>query len=308
MDSVIGNIRIGTASWTDKTLIQCARFYPPAVKTAEDRLRFYADEFRLVEVDSSYYALPAPQTAQLWAERTPPDFTFDIKAFRLFTQHQTSPQVLPKEVREAVRIDKKMVYYADLPEELRTELWRQFRAALEPLRNCGKLGVVLFQFPPWFLANCASRAHIEECVARMDGYTLAIEFRNETWFYEATRARTLDFERALGVAHVVVDEPRGSASSIPSVWEATRSDIAVVRLHGRNRTTWDQRGLASASDRFNYLYPIDELEALSAPIKTLAARVDQLHVVLNTNYEDQGQVNARAIAQLLRRAVPSLAR
>ena len=247
----MNNILVGTASWTDKSLVQCGRFYPELVKSPEDRLRFYADQFPVAEVDSSYYAVPNERTAQLWVDRTPEGFVFDVKAFRLFTQHQTSPQVLPKAVSQALGATKKMIYYRDMPEELLQQMWSEFRAALAPLKAAGKLGVVLFQFPPWFLANKVSLAHIAECVERMNGYRLAVEFRNETWFYERTRERTLAFEREHGIAHVVVDEPAGFASSIPSVWEVTSPEVAIVRLHGRNRDTWDKRGLSSASERFN---------------------------------------------------------
>lgn len=293
------NIAIGTASWTDKSLIQCGRYYPPSVKTAEERLRFYADEFPIVEVDSSYYAIPSEQTARLWAERTPQDFVFDVKAFRLFTQHQTGPRVLPKYIAESLPVDKKMIYYRDLPEELLSALWNEFRNCLLPLKQAGKLGVVLFQFPPWFLANKASLSHIEQCVERMNGFRLAIEFRNETWFYERTRERTFTFEREHGLAHVVADEPQGFASSIPSVWEVTCPEIAVVRLHGRNRDTWNKRGLAAASDRFNYLYSENELAELAAPIKALGEKARTVHVLLNTNYQDQGQVNARRLTNII---------
>ena len=158
---------------------------------------------------------------------------------------------------------------------------------------------MLFQFPPWFLANRASIAHIEECVQRMQGFKLAVEFRNETWFYERNRSRTLDFERQHGIAHVVVDEPQGFASSIPGIWEATSPELAVVRLHGRNRETWEKRGLAAASERFNYLYSGEELDELAKPITTLAEKSETVHVLLNTNYEDQGQVNARRLRKLL---------
>ena len=293
------NILIGTASWTDKSLVQSGRFYPPAARSAEDRLRFYAEQFPIVEVDSSYYAVPNEQTAQLWVDRTPASFVFDVKAFRLFTQHQTSPAVLSKDISQALRSTKKMIYYRDVPDELLTQIWDQFRAALGPLARAGKLGVVLFQFPPWFLANKASMAHIEECVRRMSGYRLAVEFRNETWFYERTRERTLAFERAHGIAHVVADAPRGFATAIPAVWEVTSPDTAVVRLHGRNRTTWNKRGLAAASERFNYLYPDAELEELAPSIESLASRARSVHVLLNTNYQDQGQVNARRLIQIL---------
>jgi len=136
----------------------------------------------------------------------------------------------------------------------------------------------------------------------MAGFTLAIEFRNETWFYESRRERTLAFERERGIAHVAVDEPKGFASCIPSVWEVTRPDIAMVRLHGRNRHTWDKAGLAAASDRFNYLYNDDELSELASSIKTMSENAHTVHVLLNTNYEDQGQVNARRLSQIMQKA------
>ena len=92
----MSEILIGTSSWTDKTLIDCGRFYPSNAKTPEARLKFYASQFPIVEVDSSYYAIPSEQTAKLWVERTPDDFIFNVKAFRLLTTHQTQPNVLPK--------------------------------------------------------------------------------------------------------------------------------------------------------------------------------------------------------------------
>ena len=294
----MGQILVGTASWTDKSLIQCGRYYPPHVKTAEERLRFYADEFPIVEVDTSYYAIPSEKTSKLWVERTPENFVFDVKAFRLFTQHHTMPKVMPKYVAESLPVEKKTVYYKDVPGELRDALWNEFRNSLLPLKQAGKLGIVLFQFPPWFLANKANLAHIEECVQRMEGYRLAVEFRNETWFYDRSRERTFAFEREHGIAHVVVDEPQGFKSSIPAVWEVT-SDVAVVRLHGRNRNTWEKKGLTAASERFDYLYDQGELDELAAPIKSLGEKVAQAHVLLNTNREDQGQVNARALKKAL---------
>ena len=131
----MSRILIGTASWTDKSLIASGRFYPPKCNSPEDRLRYYASQFPLVEVDSSYYAMPAPQVAQLWAERTPPDFTFNIKAFRLFTGHQTAPAALPKDIAEALgRCEGKHLYYKDLPAEITDEMWRRFREGIEPLQ------------------------------------------------------------------------------------------------------------------------------------------------------------------------------
>lgn len=120
--------------------------------TAEERLRFYASQFPVVEVDSSYDGLPSSRNASLCAERTPDGFVFDIKAFRLLTQHQTPPGALPEDSRESLApAAKQNLYYKDMPVEVLDELWARFRSALNPLRSTGKLGVVLFQFAPWFV-------------------------------------------------------------------------------------------------------------------------------------------------------------
>lgn len=141
------NPLVGTASWTDKTLLDCGKFYPPTAKTPEARLRFYASQFNLVEVDTSYYAIPAVTTAQHWAERTPPGFVFNVKAFNLFTGQWTSTDVLPKDIKEALGPGRRMVY-KDMAAEFREELWKRFVACLVPLQVNGKLGLVHFQFSP----------------------------------------------------------------------------------------------------------------------------------------------------------------
>jgi uncharacterized protein YecE (DUF72 family) len=298
------SVLVGTASWTDKTLIASGRFYPRQASSAEARLRYYASIFPMVEVDSSYYAMPAPATAQLWAERTPPGFVMNVKAFRLLTGHQTSPAVLPSDLREALGVPAtRMLYYRDIPEPLRDELWRRFIEALAPLRHAGRLGLVHFQFAPWLLRNREGHAHVRHCVERMAGHTLSVEFRNDTWFGTAEQcASTLAFERELGVAHTVVDGPKGFFNSIPAVWEATHPKYALVRLHGRNAATWNIKGKdVAASDRFNYDYSDAELSELGVQVTRLAARVAQVHVVFNNNYEDQGQRNARSLMRLLAR-------
>ena len=157
---VSASILVGTCSWTDRTLIDSGRFYPPTAKSPEERLRFYAENFPIVEVDSTYYGLPSDRNSALWVERTPPDFTFDLKAFALFTQHPAAVRSLPKEVREVLPAavqEKANVYYRDLPAELRDDMWQRFASALLPLDSAGKLGVVLFQFPPWFLPGAESK-------------------------------------------------------------------------------------------------------------------------------------------------------
>jgi len=293
-------ILVGTASWTDKTLIACGRFYPKDATSAEARLRFYASRFPIVEVDSSYYAMPAPATAQLWAERTPEGFVMNVKAFRLFTGHPTTAVVMHRDLQPAFAGLGARFFYRDLGSALVDELWRRFREALLPLRAAGRLGLVHFQFPPWLRCEAPSRAHVEMCVEHMAGFDLAIEFRHESWFAGVSRQReTLDFLRELGVAHTVVDGPQGFYNSVPALWEATHPRFALLRLHGRNTATWNVKGQTSASDRFNYDYPDDELAGLVPRLEQLALTAMQTHVIFNNNMEDQGQRNARSLIDLL---------
>ncbi|CAN7638023.1 DUF72 domain-containing protein [Acidovorax sp. LjRoot129] len=295
------NILVGTASWTDKSLIASGKFYPPKAKTAEARLRYYASLFPMVEVDSSYYAMPSASTAQLWAERTPDDFVFNVKSFRLFTGHATEPKVLHTDIRKALPeplASKKNLYYKDLPLPVLDELWRRFKECLEPLAAAGKLGAVHFQFAPWVINNRDGHAHVRECVERMGDQLLAVEFRNKTWLDEAHRADTLEFERELGVAHVIVDSPTHTYNSVEPVWDISSTRLALLRLHGRNEETWNIKGEA-ASDRFNYDYTDDELRELVPQIRSIAARVDAMHIVFNVNKEDQGQRNALTLMRLL---------
>jgi uncharacterized protein YecE (DUF72 family) len=299
-------ILVGTASWTDKSLIDSGKFYPSDATSAEDRLRYYAAQFPMVEVDSSYYAIPAPQTAQLWVERTPRDFIFNVKAFRALTGHQFDARVLPRDMQRAVGAKSGNLYYKDLAPELQTQLWHLFFAALEPLRHHDKLGAVHFQFAPWITSGGPPRKHVEHCVKMMESRGLmAIEFRNASWWTDRNRDSTLAFERERGLVNVVVDGPQGFGTSVPAVWEVTSAELAIVRLHGRNVETWAKKGLNRSSDRFNYDYADAELKDIAQSVETLAEKVPQTHVVLNNNHEDQGQRNARTLMRFLtQQAIP----
>lgn len=295
------NILCGSAGWTDKTLIACKRFYPPDCRSAEARLRFYASQFPLVEVDSSYYGMPSASNSALWAERTPADFTFDIKAFRLLTGHQTLREALPKDIAMAIPdAGKKNLYYRDIPAEILDELWRRYREALEPLRQVGKLGAVLFQFAPWLICGDEGRAHVEECAERMHGYTVAVEFRNNSWLNAEHVFGTLELLKRYKLVHVIVDAPEEAANRAHTVWEVTNPDLAFVRLHGRNAATWSATGAATAAGRFDYDYSDDELRQLSTPIRDISNRAVRTHVIFNNCREDQGQRNARTLIEILR--------
>jgi uncharacterized protein YecE (DUF72 family) len=255
----------------------------------------------VVEVDSSFYALPSFNNSVLWAKRTPEHFVFDVKLFRAFTLHQTPLKSLPKAIREEVEDLANRagnVYYEDLPPEVRDEMWRMFLEAVAPLKSAGKLGYLLVQLPPWGTKNRAHVAHVEECLNRLDGYQVALEFRNETWLSERSRASTLAMLHELNVPMVIVDEPQGFGASIPAVWEATSPDLAVVRFHGRNKETWTKRNV-SAAERFNYLYSEKELEELSEPVRRLASQTRQVHAMFNNCYEDKAVRNARRFLELM---------
>ena len=292
---------VGTSSWTDKTLIECGRFYPTTAKTAEERLRYYASQFPIVEIDSSYYGIPNIENAQRWVDRTPWDFVFNVKAYRLFTRHQTPVASLGKELGRALGpISKNNVYDKDLPAEVTAELWRQFRAVLEVLREAGKLGAVHMQFAPWVAFHPETFDYLEYCRAMLAGFTVAVEFRNGTWFNsEKHAARTLAFERENGFVNVVVDEPQAIANTIPAVWELTNPDLAVIRLHGRNHGAWNRKGLQSSSQRFDYDYGEQELQEIGQQVKAIADEAQTTHVLFNTNYQDQGQRAARKLAEIL---------
>jgi uncharacterized protein YecE (DUF72 family) len=299
-DKNMGEILVGTSSWTDPTLIQSGRFYPAWARSAEARLQYYASHFSIVEVDSSYYALPNEKTSGLWVQRTEEKFIFDIKTFRIFTQHPTPLSSLPRDIREALPAETKAktnVYQRDMPQELLGELWARFEKALLPLDSAGKLGVVLFQFPPWFYPGNEQREYILACKERLPQYRIAVEFRHNSWANDKNRERTLAFLHDNNLPFVCVDEPQGFRSSVPPIVEAT-SDIALLRFHGRNKETWEKRGV-SATERFNYLYGEDELREWVPRIKELATRTKQLHVLFNNCYEDKAVTNARQMKLML---------
>lgn len=298
----MGMIRVGTCSWTDPTLLSSGRFYPDSARSAEARLQHYASQFNLVEVDSSYYAMPSERNSYLWAERTAANFIFDLKAFRLFTQHPTPINSLPKDIREELSPEsrgKGNLYYRDLPVELAHELWRRFEAVLLPLDTVGKLGVVLFQFPPWFYPGSRQQDYIIICKGKLPQYRIAIELRNNVWLSEENRATTFDFLRHNDLPFVCVDEPQGFRSSVPPMAEVT-SDIGLVRFHGRNTENWEKKGIGPA-ERFNYLYSEEELKPWAGKIAGLASRTTEVHVLFNNCYQDKAVVNARQMCLMLGR-------
>lgn len=293
-------ILLGTASWTDRPLLAAGTFYPPTARSAEARLRHYATRYPLVEVDATYYGLPQAEVARRWVERTPGGFTFDVKAYSLFTEHPTPVARLPEAIREtlpAVLAGKDRFYRRDAPPAVVDLCWSTFIDALWPLHAAGKLGLVLLQFPRWFLPGPESRAYLAEVRDRLGHYRGAVEFRAAAWMAGAEREETLALLGDLDLAYVCVDEPQGFPSSVPPVAAAT-TDVAVVRFHGRNARTWEAH-VPAASERFDYYYPATELDEWVPRIATLAEQAAEVQLILNTNNHDQGPVNADLLAERL---------
>jgi uncharacterized protein YecE (DUF72 family) len=296
-----GRILIGTASWTDPTLVKDGHFYPPNAKTSEARLKYYASKFPIVEVDSTYYFPPSERNSVLWIERTPKDFTFNVKAYSLLTNHPTKRDSLYAEVKDALPEElagKSRVYREHLPDELVQQVWQRFHDALMPLHSAGKLGAVLFQFPEWFVIGRKNKDYIVEAAERLEDFRIAVEFRHHSWLNERNREETLSFLERHDLPLVCVDMPQGFASSIPTFAAATAKDLSMVRFHGRDPEVWAKKNV-SASERFRYEYSRQELSQWVEPINDLAEQTRETHVLMNNCYRDYAVNNARDLGGLL---------
>ena len=294
-------VRIGTASWTDPTMTAGAVFYPRGVDSAEERLQYYAAQFPLVEIDATYYALPVARVSELWRERTPPDFIFDVKAHALMTGQPTETKRLPKAIRDALPTElaaKPRIYARDMPAELRDAVWQMFREGLEPLRAAGQLGSVLLQYPKWFFPISESRDEILAAREQLGGQAFAVELRNGSWFNDKNVDRTLRFLTDNKLPFVMVDEPQGFKSSVPELVAVTSPDLAVMRFHGRNAENWEKKNITPA-ERFRYLYDREELAGWAPRLAEAGKQTRDLHVLMNNCYANYGSTNARELASIL---------
>ncbi|MGV9556941.1 DUF72 domain-containing protein [Streptomyces sp. NPDC003401] len=279
----MGEILIGSCSWTDRALLGSG-WYPSGRRDAEGRLRHYAEHFPLVEVDATYYALPSERTSRLWAQRTPDGFVFDVKAFSLLTGHPTRSAVLPPGLPDDVRSPKAL-----------DEVWRRFSDGIRPLRDAGRLGAVLFQFPPWLRPGPRADAVLAECRERTAGWPVCVEFRHPDWWHEPRRRTTEDLLRSYGFSAVAVDMEPSLPSAIPPVTPVTCERLAVVRFHGRSRA-W---GTGSKEDRFRHEYTDGELRAWVPRVHALAGRAERVHVLFNNCCADAAVRAAARMRELV---------
>ena len=307
--AVATDYRVGTASWLDQSLIASGRFYPRPAMSAEDRLRWYARFFDCVEVNSTYYALPSPRNAALWAERTPPGFLFHVKAYSLMTGHHPRLDTLPPEVRLMLPEDVPLRRRGELdreriPQEALDRCFELFRAALAPLAAAGKLGYVLFQLAPWVRYEEATLDYLASLPARLPGFTLAVEVRNETWIPERTD-EVVAFLARHGLVLATVD-----AVWQPWVEAATTAEWSVLRLHGRNLRGWlEQRAgrEPTVAEKYDYLYGAEELGELAGRARRLHRHARRVAVTFNNNNEDFPTQNALDLKRLLGLDAPAVA-
>ena len=292
-------IRVGTCSWTEKTLIQSGEFYPKNVKTSEARLRYYSEHFDTVEVDSSYYAIPDRKTAYLWDERTPDNFIFHIKAYRALTGHGVDPKTLPKDIANSLpEKDRngKLIYIKE--PSILDELSKRFRELLTPLVKSKKLGVIVFQFPPWFQYSKSKFDFILECKSKMKNLQVAVEFRHGSWLEPARRKFLFSFLRENDLTYITADEPQyGTNATIPFVPEVT-TDIAYIRFHGRNSENWLKKGIET-SLRYSYEYSDSELRGFIPAIYSLNKRAKLTCAMFNNCHGGFAIKNALMLKKLI---------
>jgi uncharacterized protein YecE (DUF72 family) len=297
----MGNALVGISSWTERTLIKESDFYPAGAKTAEGRLQFYASQFPIVEVDSTYYFPPSERNAILWIERTPKDFTFNIKAYSLLTNHPTKRESLYADLRDELpkELEKKRnLYREQLPDEAVEQVWQRFHDALMPLHSAGKLGAVLFQFPQWFVIARKNKEYLLECRDRLKDFRIAVEFRHKSWLEERNREETIGFLEDNGLPFVCVDMPQGFDSSLPPIAVPTSRDLAMIRFHGRDPKAWTAKS-ETAAERFRYEYSEPELREWVPKIKELSDQARETHVLMNNCYRNYAVNNARELRSLL---------
>jgi uncharacterized protein YecE (DUF72 family) len=279
--------------------------------SADARLRFYASVFDVVEVNSSYYAIPDVLTVRRWAERTPPGFVFNVKAWALMTGHHPRAQSLPADLVRLIsprarRTHRGEIDAGEFPPEALDEAFRLFRAALTPLADAGKLGYVLFQLAPWVRYDDARLEYLASLPSRLPGWSIAVEFRHRSWLPDHVH-EALSTLRQARVAYVSVDAP-AAAGAVPRLTEVT-APVAVFRLHGRNAEGWlrQVRGEEpSVREKYDYLYTESELRELMPEIDEAANEAEQVYVSFNNNNRDYPVRNALMLKRLLGQPTDSL--
>jgi uncharacterized protein YecE (DUF72 family) len=293
-----GRIRVGTSSWADPGFVK--EWYPPKLP-ARERLPWYARRFELVELNSSFYAVPDRSTVHGWVEVTPPGFTFDVKLHRALSRHSAQVDSLPPDLRDQAETAGRG--RVALTPELETALAHRIVEETAPLSDAGKLGTYLLQLTPAFSPARHQLEELDRLVEVFEPLGLAIELRNRNWVDERRREGTLDWFAARGVTYVTVDAPPADNFQImPPVDAVTSPSIAYLRAHGRN--TKGYLTGRSVAERFAWQYTDDELEEIAGRARALTESAGEVHVAFNNNRGDDAPTAAQRFRALLGQEVP----
>jgi uncharacterized protein YecE (DUF72 family) len=281
VEKVSGKILVGTASWSDPGFVE--RWYPKKLPAGE-RLGWYAEHFDLVEVNSTFYSAPEPRMVERWCAATPDAFTFDIKLHQLFSFHSTPVKLLPPDLQSRVETDAKGKVKPT--RDIQAALLKIFMRATAIFRSAGKMGVLLLQLSPAFSPRKHDLNELEPLIEMLNGHDLAIEFRNRNWAIGDQLQSTIDFVRKHGAIFVNVDAPASDHFTVmrSDVDEVTNSNLAYLRLHGRNAKAYVTGKTVAA--RFDYDYNEEEISEVVERSGKLAREAKDVHVIFNNNNID----------------------
>lgn len=262
-------ITIGLTGWSDHALIQRDR---------SRRLEDYASHFPVVELDTSFYAIPSQTNITSWISKTPDMFTFFPKAHNMMTLHKP--------------------FYPDF--QKMDDVFSAYKSAFGPMIKGERVKAFLFQFPPFFDCIRKHVNYLKYVRQQMDDLPIAVEFRNQTWFSDHNRDKTLELLKLLNFTHVVVDQPQTPNNSIPMVVTATHSDLSVLRLHGRNYEGWLGENVTDwRAERTLYDYSEEELTAFKKIVETLSKESKEVCIIFNNNSGGHAAKNAKRLQELL---------
>ncbi|MCZ6940406.1 DUF72 domain-containing protein [Bacillus mycoides] len=242
-----------------------------------NKLRTYSEHFPIVEVDSSFYAIQPARNYTKWAMETPKDFSFIVKAYQGMTGHMKG----------------------EIPFSTFDEMFDVYKQSILPLIEANKLKMILFQYPPWFDCKMKNVDLLRYMKEKMEDLPCAIEFRNQTWFYPEMRDKTLQFLEKENWIHTICDEPQAGIGSVPLILEATNSDMALIRFHGRNVHGWLDKGENWRAVRCLYRYNSKELAEWVERLERLKKKTKDIFVLFNNNSGGDAADNAKQLMKMM---------
>jgi uncharacterized protein YecE (DUF72 family) len=293
----VTRIRIGTASWTDPGFVE--DWYPPKL-APKDRLRWYAEHFDYVEVNSTFYAIPAMRMVDRWCLETPADFLFDLKLPKLLSRHAMPAKFLPPDLRSRVSVRGANVELTSDSERLVCE---RFLREIKPLFAARKFGAFLLQLSPGFRPKSNELTELDSVHQRLAPHSFAVELRNRGWVTGSQLSETIDYFKSRGITFVLVDAPQSEHFTVmPGMNCVTNPKLGYFRFHGRNESGYI-RG-RTVAERFDHDYSEEEVEELTERIREVEKEIEELHLVANNNRSNY----APRLAERLQRALRQKAR